>query len=267
MATPTAEQVQPLEWNDIERQWSLGFTSGKLERRERWPTANIIHTTGSGPYTLWRDNPEKFSSPFDAALHLYTRVMSASGHFLVGQQSRQIVQLCPIDCVAWHVGSLGYKRNPLRYKRRWWKTGRARWWPNRFPHLDSPLDLCGGLVWLPPGPSDRPSCNYNTIGIEVAPPERGARETWSDECWANLVALIRLLSITYNIPVLRETVLSHSEVHPLPRSTMAGRPWDPGPKQWNRERWLLEWHREVPRIASRDNLGVLEKLSIEPRNR
>lgn len=207
----------------------LGWKRGKLQKYARASFAAIIvHTTGRG---ILRKAKRWGVSPFLAALRVYSRQMDASGHYVVGQCG-SIGQVVPEDVAAWHVGGkLSRKYN----RASWWKAKAVLWWRERWPQFVAPGQLAGGHLWDPSPKTGRPSCNANTVAIEVVPPEDPKAE-WSPECWAALAKLCWDISERREIPLTLETVLTHSDAHPIARSAR-GKPWDVAPHQWSFERF------------------------------
>lgn len=212
----------------------------------------VVHTTGGGVTRRWKRQRIRFRepSPFDTAVRIYTRIMKASGHYVVGQDG-QVVQLVPEHLAAWHVGS----RKAKRYRRRWMRPKYA-WWAERWPEHRSPISLAGGDLWKPyheDAPVSRRtrwasrhgSCNANTIGIEVVPPTESAQAAWSDACWQALTLLMEDICYRNSIPLERERIVSHSDVHPLARTTRTGLPWDPWQAQFSFERYLSARERLI----------------------
>lgn len=223
-----------------------GFSRGKLIPRGDRPSAVVIHTTGIGPVRRFRDKKQRarhgWKTSFDAANHIYARLMDPSAHYVVGQKG-QVAQTVPESHCAWHVG--GRKAN--LYWRANWAAKAVLWWRERFPLLDSPRDLAHGQLWAPyeeppgllkriryPRSWARGSANANTIGIEVVPPLYGATVRWSEACWDSLVALVLDICDRHGIEPSMVTVITHSDAHPLARSRR-GEPWDVGPNQWSFE--------------------------------
>lgn len=195
----------------------------KLRLRKGAPRGIVIHTTGSGPWTRWTKHPETFASPFDAARYTYERISDFSGHYLVDGDDGRVCKLVDPSMVAWHVGS----RGSWRYKLPGWAKDKGfGWFTTRFPGCNSPRDLLGGALWR------EGSANELTIGIEVAPPKEGPRAAWSPQAWRSLRLMVKKLGLDYGIPLDRFHVITHSDAHPLSRTTKAGAPWDPSPRQW-----------------------------------
>jgi len=206
----------------------LGFRRGLCDERPMPPAATVFHTTGSGPISRFiREGKRKGDdSPFETAVRIYATIMQDSAHYVVGQLG-QCVQVVPEALSARHVGGSGnavYARPRAR-----WMTAGLRWWGERWPELESPHALAGGLLWRDG------SCNRSSIGVEVVPPLAGARGPWSPECWATLARLTLDIADRHGIPVDREHVVTHSDAHPASRSAR-GAPWDPGPAAWSWER-------------------------------
>lgn len=208
----------------IQEYQSLGLKRGKYKPRASY-SAIVVHTTGAGLIRRWRKQGKRFneSSPFETAIRVYTRMMNAGPHYVVGQGG-ELAQVCPEYLAAWHVGS----RNSGRYSGRVWGTQNTTWWRRRWPQFESPHELAGGKLW------DGGSCNDNSIGIEVVPPAHDPKGAWSDECWETLLRLILDISDRKGIPVDRFHVISHSDAHPRARSSR-GLPWDTPPRQWTPE--------------------------------
>lgn len=199
--------------------------NGRYPERTRPPVAIVLHTTGSGVLDRWgseRSDPRlRRDTPWGTAVYSVYANMKYGPHYVVGQEG-QCAQVCPEDIVAWHVSSSGIRR----YRKRRWGQGTCNWWRDRWPAFRSPAELANGELWA------GGSCNENAIGIEVVAPRDNARGPWSDACRETLGRLVRDLASRHQIPVDPEFVLTHSDAHPLDRTTDSGRPWDPGPRQW-----------------------------------
>jgi hypothetical protein len=234
-----------------------GYRRNRLREVHYAPAAIVVHTTGAGPiqhanddeWEWWRlklDIPKGDS--LMCAVALYAN-MDASGHYVIGQDGT-IVQVVPESHAAWHVGGRGSR--PYFAERVTALSGeRFRWWRERWPGLTSPRQLGGGRLWEPafktPGIGHRirsgfpiGTCNENTIGIEVVGPG-----PWSAEAWHALAALCVDIERRRGLTLRRDTVISHSDAHPISRTSATGRPWDPMPSTWSWERIapLLNEHR------------------------
>lgn len=232
---------------------SLGVSRGLYAPRAS-VAGVVIHTTGSGVIRRWKRQGKRFKerSPFDTAVRIYSRIMTASGHYVVGQEG-QIVQLVPEHLAAWHVGG----RKARLYRRRWMRP-KYQWWAERWPGYDSPLQLANGELWKPYDKdaavswrarwlSRHGSCNANTIGIEVVPPTLDPKSAWSDACWLSVVRLTQDICYRSALPIERQRIVSHSDAHPLSRTTRSGVPWDPNPTQFSYEKFL----------SARDRLNIV----------
>jgi N-acetyl-anhydromuramyl-L-alanine amidase AmpD len=207
----------------VEHGRSLAAKQGKLKRRKYAYEGVVVHTTGAGPWVRWRKQQAAFASPFEAALHVYSKVSIYSPHFVVCGTSGEVTQLDPVDQHCFHVGS----RATRAYRKNVWTSGKdLEWWFNRFPYISSPAGLLDGNLWT------KASANALTVGIEVAPPSSGPRDAWSEECWDSLYGLTAWLCHRNDIPRDRYHVFTHSDAHPLERTTESGAPWDPSPSQW-----------------------------------
>lgn len=203
---------------------SLGVKQGLYAKRKR-AHAVVVHTTGVGILTKWKNSGKlhKEATPFETAIRVYTRQMTAGPHYIVCGDTGRAIQVCPLDLAAHHVGAA--KSGP--YWHPGWSKGTATaWWSKRWQGLSSPIDLAGGKLW------DGKSCNKSTVGIEVVPALTRPRGAWSPATWATLRTLIDDKCAECAIPKEREFVVSHSDAHPLARSAK-GLPWDPSPEQWD----------------------------------
>ena len=217
----------------VEGGTALAVRQGRLRPRTAPPRGIIIHTTGAGPWSRYNANKTRFEAPYDAAKYIYERISPYSGHYLVSGDNGSAARLVDTNVRAWHVGAKGR----WRYKFRgtgWSKDKGFGWWFTRFPGCNGPRDLLDGLLWSPR------SANDLTIGIEVAPPSSGPRDEWSDATWRTLRLLVGNLARRYGIPLDRYHVFTHSDAHPLARTTKSGSPWDPGPRQWTIGRAVQE---------------------------
>ncbi len=203
---------------------SRGIKTGAFLPRVKAPVAVVWHTTGAGPLRRFLARPDKYEDPYDAAIHIYTRIMRPGPHFVVGQLPGQIIQVTPVDRTAWHVG----RRKSWGYRSRWVGVGRYRWWAQRWgaEGLRRPGDLAGGHLW------DGGQCNPNTIGVEIAPGLDGPR-VLTRAGWQNVLDLGRVLSAEYGIPADRFHHVGHSDAHPKARTTGRGKPWDLDVRAWS----------------------------------
>jgi hypothetical protein len=240
----------------------LGYRRGRLREVHYAPAAIVVHTTGAGP--IQRANEDRFEAwriKYDipkgdalrCAVVLYTHIMEASGHYVVGQDGT-IVQVVPESHAAWHVGGAGSR--PYFADRVTALSGeRFRWWRERWPGLTSPRQLGGGRLWEPPyeAPgivhrirSGFPigTCNENTLAVEVVGPG-----PWSAEAWHALAALCVDIERRRGLALRRDTLISHSDAHPLSRTTPAGKPWDPMGSTWS-------WERIAPLLAEHRSPSV-----------
>lgn len=227
---------------------SYGTATGKFAPRNSY-SAIVVHTTGWGPVSKHLSNPQKFPTPLDAAVHIYKN-MPYSAHYVIDQEGT-IIQMCPEALASWHVGG----SKAWRYQNAW-LTSRYTWWRERWPELQSPVELAEGKLWTPypkealAGPlkyfrrlywaSRRGSVNANTIGIEVIPSNSGPRSSWSSQAWKALVGLCQDIHHRRGIPLTKHHLLSHSDACPISRTTRNGDPWDPWESQWSWPRFVVE---------------------------
>lgn len=206
----------------------LGWRRGALQRYARGTySAIVVHTTGRGVH---RKAKRWGVSPFVATMRIFVRQTETSGHYVVDQLGR-VGQVVPEEVAAWHVGGKGSRKY---HRARWWEASSVVWWRVRWPQFTTPYELAGGKLWLPSPTTGKPSCNANTVGIEVIPPEDNG--AWSPECWAALGRLCRDIGRRRQIPLSLETVVGHADAHPFSRSAR-GKPWDPPPNQWSFSRF------------------------------
>ena len=211
---------------------SLGYRRGKYEERTADAVAIVVHTTGHGPVRRHTERPDRWPTPFDAALWIYSQAMDAGPHYVVGQGG-ECAQTCPESHVAWHVGGAGsrpYKQAEKSGRPGAWADNEHQWWKKRHAPLQNPRELAGGKLWR------SGSCNRNTYGIEVVPPTEGAQREWSPECWVKVAVLVQDIALRRSVPLDRTTVITHSDAHPLAR-TARGKPWDTPESQWTWRRF------------------------------
>lgn len=207
----------------VETGTARSVREGRLRPRRHEPRGICVHTTGAGPWTRWQKRPDRFESPYEAARYVYERISKYSGHYLIDGDSGSVCKLVDPMTVAWHVGSKGR----WRYSLPGWASEKGLgWWFTRFRGCKSPRDLLDGALWR------EGSANQLLIGIEVAPPREGPRAEWSPEAWRSLRLMVEHLGKRFGIPADRYHVLTHSDAHPLARTTKSGAPWDPSPRQW-----------------------------------
>lgn len=224
-----------------------GYLRGRLLPRAGPARALVIHTTGGGVVRRHEREGARYheETPFDTACRVYRTIMDASGHYVVGQAG-QIAQVVPEDLCAWHVG--GGRSAPYWSRWGWGHGERYDWWRERWPGLDSPRDLADGHLWDPyvigpglaararaPRSWGRRSANAWSVGVEVE-----HADEWAPEAWRSLARLVGDVAARHGIPLAREHVPTHSDVHPLSRTTRYGSPWDPSPRAWSWERMATE---------------------------
>ena len=203
---------------------ALGWRKGYWKPRRREPVAVVWHTTGAGILRKYRRLRRRlgWASPFECALHQFTRNQKAGPHFVVGQRG-EVEQIAPLDVVAWHVGRRKGWQYGVPGAGRWWGDPRFQWWRDRWDPLVSPTQLAGGKLWR------AGRCNENTIGVEVVPPTEDPTGPWSREAWEAIADLARSLPVKID-PYHQ---ISHSDAHPIARTTRSGAPWDPSPRAWD----------------------------------
>lgn len=219
---------------------ALALTRGRLRKEARGGVAAIVmHTTGRGVY---RRAKQWDCTPLEAAEKIYSSVLEASGHYVVGQDG-VVAQLVPEAIPAWHVGYAG-SAGPVK------GVEGLKWWRDAWPDVEHPYDLNCGKIWQKNPAGSNPSANSWTIGIEVVPPERTGAP-WSSNAWAAVIALTADIGRRHSLELRRETLLRHSDLAPRKR-TRRGQPWDPPPAEWTWERHL----QLVQRLAGNQAVGT-----------
>ena len=198
---------------------SLAFRRGKLDPIDRPVMAYVFHQAGRGVLRRYEREKKRFgySGPTDCLIRIYREIMDPCGHYVVGPD--KVVQMVPENFEAWHAGIS--RSNRSSYLNGAWKRGilasrRFEWWVKRWPFKDGPQDLNCKLF-----------PNYNTLGIELVPVPKG--EKFPPQTLHNCVRLIKDLTKRWCLPYEKDFFLTHSDVHPLKRTTLKGVPWDPYP--------------------------------------
>lgn len=227
-------------WNpDASVNPGLGLRQGKLARREPEAIRSIIvHHTGIGILGRFARDKQRFGwhDPIQAATHVYTRIMSASGHYVIGHHG-ELVQYVPECWSAWHAGYGSQRRRSnlsawfdrIKYSRKdktdkpiWLCNDRFAWWDLRWYQrrgIPSPVR------WYP-----TLDVNGSSIGIELL--STPGRDLFPDEQISTLRKLVYRIGLIYSIPIDEDHILTHSDVCPLARTTPDGIPWDPPPTKY-----------------------------------
>jgi len=69
------------------------------------------------------------------------------------------------------------------------------------------------------------SCNANVYGVEVVPPLIPG--PWSKAATDRVLDLLGYLTDTFSIPFEEDRIITHSDAHPISRTTRRDKPWDP----------------------------------------
>jgi len=210
-------------------------TGRDLPARTKPVRAVVIHTTGSG---IVSKALKKNIDPLDYAAAYYARKTSYASHYLVGYDGT-IVGTVPENLVAYHAGVSKGRRSIYQQGRDRWPrhvkkgkelvdTGKAQGrygdWLERWPDLDSPLDLLPGR-----------SVNGLTIGVDFLAPLPGEKHPQTQVMWVRALVMDIVQryklgavagSMIEEIDIPRTVVLRHADVDPLARSTSRGG-WDP----------------------------------------
>jgi N-acetyl-anhydromuramyl-L-alanine amidase AmpD len=192
------------------------------------PQAVVVHTTGSGILVAAL---KEGRDPLAYAAAYYARPDSFTSGYLVGHEG-EVVGLVPDNLIACHAG-VGQGRAALyaRGQAHWtrlaggadgaWSEdpkheGRYRDWVARWPGLTSPRALLDGYDL---------GVNARTLSLDLLAPVPGEAHPEAQLRAAADLAFDLLLRHRHEPPTKR-TVLRHSDLDPLVRSTAAGG-WDP----------------------------------------
>lgn len=195
---------------------SLGFRRGKYKTKPKSDIL-IVHTTGGGVIRRFLREPRRWSQdPFETALWIYGNIMTAGPHYVVGGRRAELV--CPLTHAAHHVG-VNHKtgKSPHKYARDGWAFPKYKWWldgPGQEFGAKSPLELPG----QPWGSGKRLSCNMRCDGLEIVP-------SIEDPTMRGPISDVTM-EVVLDIARQYKYVYSHSEVHPLSRTSNRGQAWD-----------------------------------------
>lgn len=210
---------------------SLRVRNNQAYKRKNDARAIVIHFTGAGPRLRWlKEGTQRGEpNPLRTAVRLYSTVLPNSAHYVLGPSTGLVICMSEENYVSWGVGSVGWGRyeNP-----NWGKSPQFDWWRKKWPDLESPLDFADGKVW------SGGSANENCIHIEVSPSKDESRPVWSAACLKSLRLLCEDICNRWGISFDKYHIVTHSDVHPIKRSTLAGQPWDPHPHQYSFDRML-----------------------------
>lgn len=215
-----------------------GYRRGKYAERRSY-SGFVTHTTGRNVH---KRALQWGKTPYEAARQIY-RNMSAGPHYLLDWDGSRLCQTCPEELAAWGVGSKNsnFYNNPKWATSKWIRTRMGlrdpSWWLTRFPELRSPFDLACGEIWRG-NPGGKPSCNLNVVHVEIIPPPDNG--PWPDGLWKRLAQVGDDVLTRRGIALDPQRNLSHSEAHPISRSTRSGLPWDPTNRQWSFKRFEKE---------------------------
>lgn len=194
----------------------------------------IIHTTGYGEGLKRLDDAFKndLLRIDEAYAKRLANILTYKAHFFIGRTG-YTAQMAPLKYMTWHsAGSyISYYKQP-----EWSKTksvakgGRkvtvnVSWWPDRFPGLQSPLDLDafkGGNI------------NKNTWALDILAPPPGGKYTDVQHIMA--ARICHYVHTSFNLPLDTLHIMGHEDINPLDRSNARGG-WDVGP-EWD---WEFFW--------------------------
>lgn len=179
------------------------------------PLGICLHTTGVG--VLARAEREH-TTPMEAAIKVYTQIMTASPHFVIGHDG-EIVQVCSTDLVAWHAGHTARERVLYHSP----KAMAARPWWDRWHEVNlapSPLRMADPAV------DHSGNCS---IGVELIPRhDKTFACAQYDALYEFIVAQKRR---TYDTGC---GLWQHSDFCPETRTNRAGVSWDlPADFDWD----------------------------------
>ena len=211
--------------------------SAKRRRPVGQVTCGILHTTGYGAGLKRLDKSDLSPIGIDAAYaQRMANILEYKGHLLIGRTGG-VWQMMPLAYIGYHTGSS--KRG--KYKTDAWKRSKSKpmqWWLDRFPDLDTPLDL---PAWA------RKSPNKVSWGIDFLAPKPG--ETYTEDQYRSGAKVVVLCARICGHDIDETHITTHSDVHPLDRTNKFG-PWDLG-KRWDREKfWRLVREEQAREVSS-----------------
>ncbi len=168
-------------------------------------------------------------------------------HFLIDTDGR-ILQLLPLDRVAWHLMINGESwktyqnekwRSTIWHSQEWRKADPDLydWWDARWSAA-SPIDL-----WHPPLVYNNDS-QYRSIGVSLVPQEDRSFSYNQTRSLMELAVhgLLTRLNFPNHAPSLMSRIMGHEDVHPLIRTSVVSKAGtDPGPDfDWSLFRGQVE---------------------------
>ncbi|MBM3466127.1 MAG: N-acetylmuramoyl-L-alanine amidase [Armatimonadetes bacterium] len=210
-------------------------TRRALSPRTLPPQAVVVHTTGGG---IIAKALKAGDEPIERALAWYSAEKSYTSGYLVGAFGEEghdddddaVAGIVPDNLVALHAG-VGKDRMAL------YAGGLAKWtrhvlaegvlrdtgkpqpryddWKARWPGMESPMDILRGF---------QKGVNARTLSLDLLAPVPGKGHTPMQIQWT--ASLVADLLKRHNLAPSKLTVLRHSDLDPLARSSAAGG-WDP----------------------------------------
>lgn len=217
-------RLQDIEWTgkssfaDLHNFGAKADIDNSVERRRVDFGGVVLHTTGNGAglRRIWENkkNERDFDLRYSQRL---ADVLPYKCHFAIGITGI-IIQLAPLQCYTNH-SSGGYSGKYLN-RSIWNKKGLFRFWAERFPELESPIDLPQWGLF-----GKNYSINKNSWGIDIIR-NPSAKEQWNSAQVMACAALIANLHNHFSKPIDKFTVVTHSMISPFDRCDKKGDPWD-----------------------------------------
>lgn len=185
-------------------------TAFRHPQRAQTIVSLVVHTTGD--------------TDLAAVLHYYKHSSrGVAPHYLIALDGTVHV-LVPEDEIAYHAG---YGNQKVLYQQGWEVWSRRSptdslpwpgyiWWRERWPSLNSPLDLPAGAA-----------PNGSTVGVELLSSKRRLPEVVTEAQYVAVAELAQDVAARYNFPMDAQHVIGHEDLNPIARCDKRGG-WDPG---------------------------------------
>lgn len=200
----------------------------KVPKRRKKIQYVIVHTTGSGVYSLAARSGK---NAFDAAVSYYRGPTAYTSHFVAGLEAGQFTQIVSLEEIAFHAG-VGTE-GALLYNSGTWRLTNYTMGGNKViltPEQSEKYYSVWDKTWKPYGITNplkltNKDPNGTSVGFDLLAYPYGG--TYSDWQYACLAKTCIYLKDHYGMPLDRRHILTHSDTHPIQRSNSSGG-WDPG---------------------------------------